>query len=445
MSTLHDASVPKKILDPVVVESSVNAVSPWSIEVDDPLGVLRLNDRVEVETDVGALLGEVGRLHGAVADILPFANPKGVRRGGKVRFLSSGHGMRPSSAWRGRVIDGLARPIDGKGPLSMGECAVDLRQAPPAAPLRARLGAPIDFGVKALNAFTPALQGQRLGVFSGAGVGKSALLGEIARHAECDCAVIALIGERGREVREFIEDQLGEEGLERAVVIVATSDQSALMRREAAHLALAVSEYFRDRGEHVLCLMDSLTRVAMAQREIGLAAGEPPATRGYPPSVFSGLPALVERAGPGADIDRAGFITGVFSIFVEGDDHDEPIADAARAILDGHIVLDRAIAARGRFPAINVSRSLSRGASKIYAPDEAAMVSSIRTLLAAYEESRELIRIGAYQQGTNQEADRAIALYPALEEFLAQEGSRRVSREETMAALRALVEHKSDP
>ena len=314
-----------------------------------------------------------------------------------------------------------------------------LRAAPPQAPRRARLGQRIDFGVKALDAFTPARIGQRVGIFSGSGVGKSALLAMLARNAACDISVIALIGERGREVRDFIEDHLGPDGLARSVVVVATSDEPAMMRREAGFLALTLAEYFRDQGAHVMCLMDSLTRIAMAQREIGLAAGEPPATKGYPPSVFSTLPALIERAGPGPDGPAPGFVTGVFTVLVEGDDHDEPIADAARAVLDGHIVLDRRIAERGRFPAIDILKSVSRSAPGALDVDDAALIAKIKTSAAAYADMQELIRIGAYRAGANEDVDKAIALYPALESFLAQDMSERISVEETFERLRSIL------
>jgi len=416
------------------------SISGLGVEIDDRLGALEINARVEIETARGALLGEVAGFKGGAAFALPYGALSGVKRGARVRFLKRGGGVRPSHAWLGRVVDGLGQPIDGKGPLAQGPVLRSLRAAPPPAPLRARLGPRVDFGVKALNAFTPARRGQRLGVFSGSGVGKSALLGMIARNTACDFSVIALIGERGREVRDFIEDHLGPEGLARSIVVVATSDEPAMMRREAGYLALTLAEHFRGEGAHVLCLMDSLTRIAMAQREIGLAAGEPPATKGYTPSVFSLLPALVERAGPGLDGDAPGFITGVFTVLVEGDDHDEPVADAARAILDGHIVLDRRIAERGRFPAIDILRSISRAMPGALGPEEAKLIAQVKTAAAAYSDMRELIRIGAYRAGANDEVDRAIALHPKLEAFLAQDMSERIEARETFSLLRAVIE-----
>jgi len=275
-----------------------------------------------------------------------------------------------------------------------------------------------------MDVFTTCCRGQRLGVFAGSGVGKSVLLSMLARHATCDAVVVGLIGERGREVREFIEETLGEAGLARAVVVVATSDEPALKRRQAAFMTMAIAEYLRDQDLEVLCLMDSVTRFAMAQREIGLAAGEPPTTKGYTPTVFSELPKLLERAGPGPvrpDGAVAGPITGLFTVLVDGDDHNEPIADAVRGILDGHIVMERAIAERGRFPAINVLKSISRTMPGCQTPLERETVAKARTSLAAYANMEELIRIGAYRSGADAEVDRAIALNPALESFLAQD------------------------
>lgn len=426
--------------DPVSVEGSVLSISGLGVEISDRLGALKMNARVDIETASAPLLAEIVGVREGTALALPFGSLDGVRRGARVRFLKAAAGVAPSRAWLGRVVDGLGRPIDGKGPVEAGAVLRPLRARPPLAPMRARLGRAVDFGVKALTAFAPARTGQRIGVFSGSGLGKSALLGMVARNTECDAAVIALIGERGREVREFLEDHLGPEGLARAVVVVATSDEPAMMRREAGFLALTLAEHFRDEGAHVLCLMDSLTRIAMAQREIGLAAGEPPTTKGYTPSVFSVLPALIERAGPGLDGPAPGYVTGVFSVLVEGDDHDEPIADASRAILDGHVVLDRKIAERGRLPAIDILRSISRAMPGVLDEGRAALASEAKSLAAAYEDMRELIRIGAYRQGADAEIDRAVAVHPGLEGFLTQPIGARVNADETFAALKSVLE-----
>ncbi len=434
--------------DPISVDGAVLSVSGLGIEVSDRLAVLEMNARVEIETAAGGLLCEVAGIQDKAALVLPFGAIDGVRRGARVRFFKNSGAVLPSHAWLGRVVNGLGQPIDGKGPLAQGNTYRSLRASPPSAPQRARLGPAVDFGVKALNAFVPVRTGQRMGIFSASGVGKSVLLGMIARNTDCDISVIALIGERGREVRDFIEDHLGPEGLARAIVVVATSDEPAMMRREAGFLALTLSEHFREEGAHVLCLMDSLTRIAMAQREIGLAAGEPPATKGYTPSVFSTLPALVERAGPGSDpapgAGAPGYITGIFSVLVEGDDHDEPIADAARAILDGHIVLDRRIAETGRFPAVNILRSISRAMSGALSSDDAMLAAEARKSAAAYDDMHELIRIGAYRDGANAEVDRAIAMRPELEKFLSQAIDERVSIAESFIALRAILKKDSE-
>jgi flagellum-specific ATP synthase len=316
------------------------------------------------------------------------------------------------------VINALGEPIDGKGPLPTGPLACAIRNAPPPAHLRGRVGGKIDLGIRSINTFTSVCQGQRLGIFAASGIGKSVLLSMMARYASMDVNVIGLIGERGREVQEFLEDELGPEGLARSVVIVATSDESALLRRQAAQMTLAVAEYFRDQGKQVLCLMDSVTRFAMALREIGLSAGEPPASKGYTPSVFAALPRLLERAGPGKV--GTGSITGLFTVLVEGDDHDEPIADACRGILDGHIVLERSIAERGRYPAVNILRSLSRTMPGCNNEQQIAMIRVARQNMSVYEDMAELIRLGAYRRGTDPAVDRAIDLRPALEQFLSQ-------------------------
>jgi flagellum-specific ATP synthase len=299
------------------------------------------------------------------------------------------------------------------------------------------VGERIALGVRALDVFTALCVGQRMGIFAGSGVGKSVLMSMLARGAAADVIVIGLIGERGREVKEFIEDTLGEEGLARSVVVAATSDESALKRRQAAWMTLAVAEHFRDQGLHVLCLLDSVTRFAMAQREIGLAVGEPPTTKGYTPTVFSELPKLLERAGPGPG--GRGAITGLFTVLVDGGDHDEPVADAVRGILDGHIVMDRSIAERGRYPAIDILKSVSRLMPDCHAPHERELVREARRYLAAFQDMEELIRLGAYKRGSDPVTDRAIALEPALTDFLGQAKDERTSPDEAFTRLAAIL------
>ncbi len=369
--------------------------------------------------------------------MLPFAPLEGVGLGSKVELADAQPVILPTTSWLGRVINALGEPIDGKGLLPHGVDPRFVRSPPPPAHTRQRVGGKLDLGVRSVNAFTTICQGQRMGVFSGSGVGKSTLMSMAARYTSADVSVIGLIGERGREVQEFILDDLGEEGLARSIVVVATSDEAPLMRRQAAFLTLAVAEYFRDQGKQVLCLMDSITRFAMAQREIGLAAGEPPTTKGYPPTVFSELPKLLERAGPGEH--GKGNITGLFTVLVDGDDHNEPIADAARGILDGHIVLDRSIAERGRFPAINILRSISRTMPACNNDSENVLVNTARRHLAAYDNMAEMIRLGAYRRGSNPEVDEAMNFYAPLEEFLRQGKDESTNFQETYKRLSQIL------
>ncbi len=324
----------------------------------------------------------------------------------------------PDDRWLGRVINGMGEPIDGKGSLPQGGHPVPLRNTPPPPHSRQRMGDQLDLGVSAVNTFLAMRRGQRMGIFSGSGVGKSVLLSMMARYTAADVSVIGLVGERGREVQEFLEDDLGEEGLKRAVVIVSTGDEPALMRRQAAYVTMAVSEYFRDQGQEVLCLIDSITRFAMAQREIGLSAGEPPTTKGYPPTTFGELARLLERAGPGAP--GRGSITGLFAVLVEGDDHNEPVSDSVRGIVDGHIVMEREIADRGRYPAINVLKSISRSMPKVLNEQQNSVITKAKQVVTAYEDMAELIRLGAYRKGSDRSVDEAIQLYPQIEEFLSQ-------------------------
>ncbi len=362
---------------------------------------------------------EVVGFDGAETLLAPYGELTGVTLGAPVQVdRRLGH-LYPDASWRGRVIDAFGRAQDQGPALRTGARPYPVQAPPPPAGARAGLGPRQPTGVRALDLFTPVCAGQRLGIFAGSGVGKSSLLSMLARAATADILVIGLVGERGRELGEFLTHTLGDEGLSRSVVVVATSDQPAMSRRRAAYATMAVAEYFRDQGASVLCLMDSVTRFAMALREIHLAAGEPPTTKGYPPSVFAELPRLLERAGPGAA--GSGTITGLFSVLVDGDDTNEPIADAVRGILDGHVVLDRRIAEAGRFPAVDVLKSISRSAPGCYAPAERRLVAEARRSMQRYAEMAELIELGAYRPGSNPEVDAAIARRPALEAVLAQD------------------------
>jgi len=426
-------------LDPLTVSGRVAAVNGLLIEARGGLSRLAVGARAEIgRMGQSPLAAEVVGFRETRALLMPFGPVEGVAPGAEIRLEPHAAAVRPTTAWLGRIVDAFGQPIDGKGPLPQGLAAYPLRSPPPPAHARGRVGERLDVGVRAMNVFTTCCRGQRLGVFAGSGVGKSVLLSMLAKNADCDAVVVGLIGERGREVREFIEETLGEEGLRRAVVVVATSDEPALKRRQAAYMTLAVAEFLRDQDLHVLCLMDSVTRFAMAQREIGLAAGEPPTTKGYTPTVFTELPKLLERAGPGPvrpDGTTAGPITGLFTVLVDGDDHNEPIADAVRGILDGHIVMERPIAERGRFPAINVLKSISRTMPACHQPHEREIVVDARRALSAYANMEELIRIGAYRSGADAEVDRAILLNPALEAFLAQDKDEATSVDESFGRL----------
>lgn len=344
----------------------------------------------------------LGRINGIIAGV-------SARSAGTPLLVPTGSGL------FGRVLDGLGRPIDGKGPLVV-DGMVSLDQESPSAMHRTRIDTPLQLGVRVLDTLTTVGKGQRMGLFAGSGVGKSSLLSMIARGTDAEVSVIALVGERGREVREFLEDDLGTDGLARSIVVVSTSDEPAMMRLRAAFTATRIAESFRDRGADVMLMMDSLTRVAMAQREIGLSVGEPPATRGYPPSTFSLLARLLERAGTG----ETGSITGVYTVLVDGDDHNEPIADAARSILDGHVVLDRKLAVVGHFPSVDALASISRVASRVNTADRTEVAGLLRKVLAARRAAQDLLDVGAYRRGTNPLVDAAVDHEHAINAFLQQ-------------------------
>ncbi|SHI67348.1 flagellar protein export ATPase FliI [Propionispora hippei] len=334
----------------------------------------------------------------------------------------------------GRVLDGVGNPMDGKGPIE-GDLEYPLHASPPPPLSRCRIHANLSVGVRAIDGLLTLGCGQRVGIMAGSGVGKSTLLGMVARNTEADISVIALVGERGREVREFIERDLGEEGLKRSVVVVATSDQPALVRIKGAMTATAIAEYFRDQGANVMLMMDSVTRFAMAQREVGLTIGEPPATRGYTPSVFATLPKLLERSGPG----EKGSITGIYTVLVDGDDMNEPIADAVRSILDGHIVLSRSIAAQNHYPAIDVLHSVSRVMMEIASSEHYAAAQRVRSILATYREAEDLINIGAYAHGSNANIDKAVQMIGGINEFLRQSVYEQTTLTEAVERLRQLA------
>ena len=426
-------------IDEVEVFGRVKTVQGLLIEIVGPVRELRVGGRVAIESAAGGTLdAEIIGFREGHALCLPFGQVTGIRLGCRAVFKSHDGAAYPSDAWLGRVVNANGEPIDDKGPIARGAVPYPLRQVPLAAHSRARVGEPLDMGVRALNTFTTICEGQRMGIFAGSGVGKSVLMSMLARNAMVDVAVIGLVGERGREVQEFIVDYLGEIGLKNAVVIVATSDEAALMRRQAAYLTLTLSEYFRDQGKRVLCMMDSLTRFAQAQREIGLAIGEPPTAKGYPPTVFTELPRLLERAGPG--LVNSGSVTGLFTVLVEGDDHNEPIADAVRGILDGHIVMERDIAERGRYPAVNVLRSISRTMPGCVPVSVRPTLQKAREFMSVYSDMEELIRLGAYRKGSDPKVDRAIAINPALEAFLSQQREERTSIADGYQLLEAIVE-----
>ncbi len=367
--------------------------------------------------------------------LMPEGNLQGIKLGARVVPVESGGMVAVDEQLLGRVIDGAGKPMDGGAPL---KCLhhVALRGTSINPLDRTPIREPLDVGVRSVNALLTIGKGQRLGLFAGSGVGKSTLLGMMTRHTEADVIVVALVGERGREVREFVEDTLGSEGMKKAIVVATPADDAPLMRVHGAWRATAIAEYFRSRGKNVLLLMDSLTRFAQAQREIGLAIGEPPVSKGYPPSVFSLLPTLVERAGN----SQQGSITAVYTVLVEGDDHNDPVADASRAILDGHIVLSRDVADSGLFPAIDIDRSISRSMVNIVPGEQLILARQIKALYAVYQSNRDLINIGAYQRGTDEQIDKAVAAAPLIREFIKQTETEKITMEQSLGALSSLVE-----
>jgi flagellum-specific ATP synthase len=382
----------------------------------------------------GEVEAEVIGFRGEHTLVIPLANLEGVRRGSPVRLISTARTLRIGRELLGRVVDARGRTIDGRpAPMLSGRAPLEGPATP--ATERPRIDLPLGSGVRAIDGMLTCGCGQRLGIFAGSGVGKSVLMGMMARYTAADVAVIALIGERGREVNEFIQRELGPTGLARSVVVVATSNEPAPLRVRAAYTATTIAEYFRDSGANVLLVMDSVTRFALAQREIGLAAGEPPTTRGFPPSTFALLPRLVERAGR----TTKGSITGFYSVLVEGDDENEPIADAMRGLLDGHVWLSRRLAERGHYPAIDVLKSISRLANELSSPEEKRARQTIRELLSVYAENEDLVSIGAYRKGANRVLDAAVEMRDAINGHLRQQVEERVSLAEVRRDLMALA------
>lgn len=392
-------------------------VSPSHILVAGIERRVQLGSTVEIDTGGGYAIGEVIGVQARSVTIKLFSNSQRLGLGDRV-WIRPDISIRPTASWRGRVVNALGEPIDQHGPLAQGPSAYVVDRDPIPPMKLSRVHRPIETGVRAIDLFTPICAGQRIGIFAGSGVGKSTLVSMLSRSRGFKTIVVALVAERGREVREFIEDVLGPR-LDRAVVVVASSAESAMMRRLAAKTAMTVAEHFRDSGEDVLLVVDSITRFAHALREIALAAGEPPVARGYAPSVFAELPQLLERAGPG--LPGSGSITGLFSVLVDGEDHNEPVADAVRGVLDGHIVLDRTIADQGRYPAINPLSSISRLAHMAWTREEAELVRRLRAMIARFEETRDLRAIGAYRAGLDPELDQAVLLTPMLYEHLTQQ------------------------
>lgn len=391
----------------------VVALTEASVEITGLTHQARIGDGVRIETAAGPVAGEIVAVSEAGTRAMTYAPPEGMAVGNDA-VLEPRLGVYPGRSWIGRIIDAFGRPLDGR-PLVSGTASAPLRRAPPPPATRKPLGPRLATGLAVFDTALPLARGQRIGIFAGSGVGKSTLLADLARGVEADVVVLGLIGERGRELRHFVEDVLGKEGMARSVVIAATSDQSPLVKRRAAWMAMAAAEAFRDEGAHVLLLLDLLTRFAEAHREVALTAGEAASLRAYPPSTANLIASLCERAGPGAH--GTGDITGIFSVLVAGSDMEEPVADITRGVLDGHVILDRAIAERGRFPAVDVRRSVSRSLPGIASEAENAQLATMRRVLTAYEDAALMIQTGLYVTGSDPAIDRAIRVWPGLDAY----------------------------
>ncbi len=417
MDVLDDLLMHVQGLEPMRCFGRISRIDGQLVAVRGLNDMACIGDWLEFRTRSGGRVGaEILRLTADEAFALPDGPQSGLAIDDRAE-LRRARGIAPDDSWIGRVIDPYGQPLDGR-PLRLGAQMRALESPAPDPARRGRLGARLETGMAVFNTLLPVVKGQRIGLFAGSGVGKTMLLGQFARHMQADIVVIALVGERGRELREFIEDVLGESGLARAVVIAATSDQPALTRRRCAPAAMGVAEHFRDQGKHVLLLTDSITRLAEAHREVALAAGEDASLRGYPPSTAQRIMGLAERAGPGPD--GLGAITAIFTVLVAGSDMEEPVADILRGVLDGHVVMDRAIAERGRFPAIDVLRSVSRSLPHCARPEENARISEARRLLGAYDRAEMMVQAGLYERGSDPLVDRAIAVWPTLDAFVGE-------------------------
>ncbi len=432
LARLKSIDLPEEELTPAVAGHLVRVVG---LTLEARGLQVALGDRCAIETQQGPMYAEVVGFAGDLIYLMPTEQLSGVMPGARVTPCADLNAFPYGDHLLGRVIDGMGEPLDGLGPLTAPQAVKwTARRINPMA--RKPIRQPLDVGVRAINGLLTIGQGQRMGLFAGSGVGKSVLLGMMTRGTAADIVVVGLIGERGREVKEFIDDILGPEGRARSVVVAAPADASPLMRLKGCETTMQIAEYFRDQGRNVLLLMDSLTRYAMAQREIALAVGEPPATKGYPPSVFAKLPALVERAGNGSA--NQGSITAVFTVLVEGDDLQDPIADSARAILDGHIVLSRQLADSGHYPAIDVEKSISRVMPAVVSPEQLVMARTIRQCLASYNQNQELIAIGAYQQGSDPRIDQALMIKPHIDEYTQQGMQEVISYQQSLEGLKQL-------
>ncbi|MFN4009107.1 flagellar protein export ATPase FliI [Pannonibacter sp.] len=430
----HAIAAATKEVDPVRVGGRVTQVTPSAIRVSGLSKMVCLGDLVTLSGKGGERRGEIIRLDEQDVMVKPFEPHADIGIGARA-YRKGALTVHPHVSWKGRVVDALGQPADNLGPLHPGPEAMPLDREPPQMLERGRVRKPVRTGVKVIDLFTPLCVGQRVGVFAGSGVGKSTLLAMLAGSDDFDTVVVGLVGERGREVREFVEDVLGK-ALERSVIVVATGDESAMMRRLAPRTAMSVAEYFRGRGDSVLLIIDSATRFAHAARDVSMAAGEPPVARGYTPSVFSDLTHLLERAGPGPEGEGA--ITGIFSVLVDGDDHNDPVADTLRGVLDGHIVLDRSIADAGRYPAVNVLGSISRLSQHAWTAEERELIMRLKAMISRYEDTRDLRLMGGYQPGSDPALDKACQLVPKIYEFLRQDARTRQASDPFTDLARAL-------